>query len=125
MVGDSHFEIILHNCAARISHLQGILETGAKAFHFGAPMDLVAALSMVPGDTVISGNLDPSKVFCSATAKEIAAHTRTLLEGTRAYRNFVISSGCDIPASAPLTNLTAFFETVAGSEHTSNDHLRS
>jgi len=38
--------------------------------------------------------------------------TRALLEATRPYKNFVISSGCDIPPSSPLANLNAFFRAV-------------
>lgn len=38
------FSIILHNCGARLVHLDRILESGAGIYHFGAPMDIVAAL---------------------------------------------------------------------------------
>jgi uroporphyrinogen-III decarboxylase len=61
---------------------------------------------------VLCGNLDPTAVFVQATAEELAERTRGLLEATRARRNFVISSGCDVPATAPLSNLDRFIETV-------------
>jgi uroporphyrinogen decarboxylase len=49
---DGQFTLILHNCAAKLVHLPAILKTGLSTFHFGAPMDLVAALSKVPAGTV-------------------------------------------------------------------------
>lgn len=108
-VNDEHFTLILHNCAAKLLHLPAILETGLKCFHFGAPMDIVAALGKVSSDVILCGNLDPAAVFCQSTPDEVKAHTKKLLVATAAYRNFVLSSGCDLPPNAPLTNLDAFF----------------
>jgi uroporphyrinogen decarboxylase len=106
------FTLIFHNCGARIAHLTPSLETGARVFHFGKPMDLVGALEQVPGDTVLCGNLDPSEVFCSSSAVDVAAKTRQLLQAAGDRKNFVLSSGCDIPASCPQENLEAFFSEV-------------
>jgi uroporphyrinogen decarboxylase len=106
------FEMILHNCAAQVGHLTELLKIGAKVYHFGAPMDLVAALAKVPRETVICGNLDPARVFCEATPDQMAALAGELLEKTRDYPNFVLSSGCDVPASSPAPVLEAFFKTV-------------
>lgn len=111
-VSDKRFAIILHNCAAKLVHLPAILETGLKMFHFGAPMDIVAALEKVPKDVVLCGNLDPSAVFCHATSVEAQWRTTALLESTAAHRNFVLSSGCDLPPDARLSNLDAFYSVV-------------
>ncbi len=72
-VADGHFSLILHNCAARLLHLPAVLETGLKSFHFGAPMDIVAALGKVPADVVLCGNLDPTGVFVQLPPAEITA----------------------------------------------------
>lgn len=109
---DGRFAFILHNCAAKALHLPAILAAGVKTLHFGAPMDLVAALGQVPADVVVCGNLDPTGVFVQSSAAEVTARTRQLLAATQAHRNFVISSGCDIPATVPLANLEAFLQTV-------------
>jgi len=106
------FQIILHNCGARIGHLEAKLEAGARILHFGQPMDILAALMKVPEDIVLCGNLDPSAVFVGAPAQEVHAKTKALCEATASRRNFVISSGCDIPAQAPMPNLEAFFTAV-------------
>jgi uroporphyrinogen decarboxylase len=111
-VEDESFTIILHNCGARIGHLKASLASGATILHFGKPMDLPAALAQVPPDTILCGNLDPSEVFVGLTAGEVAARTSALLAATAQYKNFVISSGCDVPAGAPAANIEAFFSTV-------------
>jgi len=111
-VSDASFSIVLHNCAAKLLHLPAILETGVRAFHFGAPMDLAGALAQVPPDVVLCGNLDPAAVFVQAPPAEVMTRTAQLLAVTAPHRNFVISSGCDVPPNAPLASLDAFHAAV-------------
>ena len=111
-LSDSSF-ILLHNCAARLPHLAAIQETGLSAFHFGAPMDLPAALAKVPPDIVLSGNLDPVAVFVQLPPAEVTTRVAQLLASTAKHRNFVVSSGCDIPPNTPLASLDAFYQCVA------------
>lgn len=111
-VDDGRFAIILHNCAARLLHLPTILETGVKSFHFGAPMDLAGALQKVPSDVVVCGNLDPAGVFCQSSIEETATRTSALMTSLAGYRNYVLSSGCDLPPDTPLANLDAFYAAV-------------
>jgi uroporphyrinogen decarboxylase len=107
-VNDQNFQVILHNCAATLAHLKAKLDTGVRILHFGQPMDIVAALGQVPEDVVLCGNLDPSAVFVNGTVAEVRLKTRKLLEATAPYKNFVISSGCDVPAQAPMQNIWTF-----------------
>lgn len=106
------FALIYHNCAAKLMHLPVLWETGIQTFHFGVPMDLPAALAQAPANTVICGNLDPTGVFVQASPAEVEQKTRKLLSDTKGIPRFVISSGCDIPAKAPLANLDAFFKAL-------------
>ncbi len=107
------FAVIVHNCQAGTDHLDAILESGAGMYHFGAGMDIVGALGRVGPEIVLSGNLDVAKVFQKGTPQAAGDATRALLDATRGYKNFVVSSGCDIPPGAPLANLNAFFRAVA------------
>ncbi len=111
-VADDRFEVVLHNCGARLVHLPATLEAGAQVCHFGKPMDLLAALTQVPAGTILCGNLDPVGVFAHGEAADVRQRTIELLETTRAHRGFVISSGCDVPPGTPLANLDAFFAAV-------------
>ncbi len=108
-LADGHFSLVLHNCGAKLLHLPAILESGLKSFHFGAPMDIAAGLAKVPADVVLCGNLDPAGVFCQLTADEVKQRAAHLLAATAGHRNFVLSSGCDLPPNTPLNNLDAFF----------------
>ncbi len=110
---DGHFALILHNCAARLLHLPSLLQSGVSTFHFGAPMDMVAALGKVPADVVVCGNLDPSGVFVQLKPAEVAARADALLRATAPHRNFVLSSGCDLPPNTPLAGLDAFYQALS------------
>jgi uroporphyrinogen decarboxylase len=58
------------------------------------------------------GNLDPVGVFRMGAADEVYQKTKNLLLATQSYKNFIISSGCDIPSGVPGTNITAFLRAV-------------
>jgi uroporphyrinogen decarboxylase len=113
-LGQQGFSLVLHNCAARWVHLESVLEAGARCYHFGAPMDLPKALATVEGNILLCGNLDPAAVFCQSNPGVVRDQTRALLAATAPYRNFLISSGCDIPPATCLENVDAFFEAVSG-----------
>jgi len=109
------FEVVLHNCAAKALHLDAVASSGAHIVHFGAPMDIPQALAKLPASTIVSGNIDPASVFVHGNAAAVAARTRELLAAAKGYRNFVISSGCDVPAATPVENLEAFFRETSSS----------
>ena len=112
-VQDERFDVILHNCAATLPHLAGILKAGAAVYHFGKPMDIAEALARVQDrDIILSGNLDPSGIFRSGTPEGVRDATRELMQRTSTLKNFVPSSGCDLPADVPLDNIRAFLEAV-------------
>jgi uroporphyrinogen decarboxylase len=106
------FSLILHNCGARLVHLPKVLESGAEIYHFGAPMDIAAALEQVDEQIILCGNLDPTAVFFSGTEVEVEQQTLELMNATRPYRNFIASSGCDLPPGVPIQNMDMFYRVV-------------
>jgi uroporphyrinogen decarboxylase len=107
------FTVLLHNCGAKPAHLPALLTSGVRALHFGAPMDLTAALAAAPPDTLVFGNLDPAGVFLTGTPESVAEHVRQRLAQVGHHPNFVLSSGCDLPCRTPLANLAAFFAATS------------
>ncbi len=78
------FAVVLHSCHAAIGHLDAIMESGAGMYHFGAGMDIVAALGRVGPEVVLGGNLDATTVFQKGTPQAAGDATKALLEATRA-----------------------------------------
>lgn len=111
-VQDDDFTVILHNCGNTGQCTGAMVESGARAMHFGNLVDIPQALTEVPEDILVMGNLDPVVIMQQATPEAVAAATTDLLEKTRGARNFVISTGCDLPPAVPEANLEAFFGAV-------------
>jgi len=109
---DNSFTLILHNCGAKINHIKAILESHCTFYHFGVPMDILQTLGSVNNNIVIGGNLDPSSVFIDGSARDVYNHTTELLSLTASNRNFVISSGCDIPPNVTIEKLDGFYNAV-------------
>ena len=108
-VQDDEFVVIYHNCGNVTPLMTDILSIGAKALHFGNNVDMSDILAVVPPDILCMGNIDPAGALRHGTPESIAAATTDLLSACASYKNFVLSSGCDIPLQAPLDNIDAFF----------------
>jgi len=65
----------------------------------------------MPADSVVMGNVDPL-LFRSGTAEEVMAATQKVFDECSGFDNFMLSSGCDIPADSKWENLDAYFKKV-------------
>ena len=92
--------------------LDSILTTGSAAYHFGNAIDLSAVLSKLPEDVLVMGNVDPAGVMLMGTPDIVRDATVSLLNKCSVHKNFLLSSGCDIPPRTPWENIDAFFESA-------------
>ena len=110
---DREFVFCYHNCSNAIERkVDAVMATGAKMFHFGDKADMWALLNALPKDVIVMGNISPSAVFLCDSTDKMAQDTQTLLRKCMVFENFMISSGCDIPAATPLENIDKFFEVI-------------
>lgn len=112
-VQDDDFIVIYHNCGNyTIQMIDSILRTGAAGFHFGNSIDMAQMLPHIPADKPVFGNVDPASQFRNGTPESIKAETKRIMTACCGYKNFVISSGCDIPPRSSWDNITAFMSAV-------------
>ncbi|MDP4208533.1 MAG: uroporphyrinogen decarboxylase family protein [Bacteroidota bacterium] len=109
---DETFMVILHNCGNTGHVTQAMVNTSAAGLHFGNKIDITQVLNEVPANILVLGNLDPVGVFKMGTSQSVLQATSDLLEKTKDFRNFVISSGCDTPPGVPVENIEAFFGAI-------------
>ena len=112
-VQDDDFMVVLHNCGNTGQCTPSMVMTGAKGLHFGNKIEMLDALKEVPADVLAMGNLDPVSVLRQETPAGVAKATKELLEATKGYDNFVLSSGCDAPPGVPFENVEAFYNALA------------
>ena len=110
---DKEFVFCYHNCSNAIEKkVDAVINTGARMFHFGDKADMWKLLNTMPRDVIVMGNISPSAVFMCDSTDKMAKDTQTLLRQCMLFENFMISSGCDIPADTPLENIDKFFEVI-------------
>jgi len=59
------------------------------------------------------GNIDPAGQLRYGTPDSIREAVKKLMDECGGYKNFVPSSGCDIPPDTPWETLDAFFDALA------------
>ena len=111
-VQDENFIVILHNCGRTVELVPSLVSTGARALHFGNAVDMKDILPQVPAGVLAMGNIDPAGVLRHGSPESVRQTTEALLEKAANYKNFVLSSGCDVPPGTPLDNIDAFYETL-------------
>ena len=110
---DRDFVFVYHNCSNAIEKkVDAVMATGAKMYHFGDKADMWELLHALPNDVIVMGNISPSAVFLCDSTDKMAMDTQNLLRKCMICENFMISSGCDIPADTPLQNIDKFFEVI-------------
>lgn len=111
-VQDSTFMVILHNCGNTVNLVKSMLSTGAAGLHFGNAVSMQDIMPQIPPDRIAFGNIDPVGLFKFGTTEQVREGVDELLDDVSYYKNFVLSSGCDVPLGAPLENVDAFFNAL-------------
>ena len=112
-VKDDDFFFLYHNCGPNTPlMLPSLIGIGADAYHFGDAIKLAQVLEGMPADVLVMGNVSPSTQFRNGTPESIYAVTTEILEECSKHKNFIISSGCDIPPMSPWANIDSFFKAV-------------
>jgi len=102
--------LILHICGNTTHLLKKMSNTGAIGLSLDSLVNLKEASKIVPSNVALIGNLDPVRIFLQSTPEEVAKATRDLVEEMKGAKNFILSSGCDLPVGTPLENIEAFMK---------------
>lgn len=109
------FAVFYHNCGDRVYLMtEGIFSIGAMAYHFGDAASLADMLSAAPEDVLVMGNISPASQLRAGTPDSIRNAVHDLRASCGMWKNFMLSSGCDIPFDTPWENIDAFFEAARG-----------
>ena len=112
-VQDDNFLVVYHNCGnTAVKTIDTIVTNGCLMYHFGNAINMAEMMSHVPENLIAMGNVDPAGEFRNGTAESVYNRTKEVMNECCKYKNFVISSGCDIPPMSPWENINAFFQAV-------------
>ena len=111
-VNSEDFIICYHNCGDAAADMMDMIgELDADIIHLGNAIDIKKALGELPKDKIVMGNVDPV-LFRNGTPQEIIADVQRVFDECSAHENFMISTGCDVPAAAKWENIDAYFNKV-------------
>ena len=106
--------LILHICGNTNHLIKSMLDSGAVGLSLDSVMNFEELKKIIPKEITLMGNLNPVKIFLQSTPDEVAEATRFLKESMKDTKNFILSSGCDIPLDTPLENIEAFMKAARG-----------
>ena len=113
-VQDDEFIVVYHNCGnTAVKTLDTIVTNGCPMFHFGNAIDMAELMEKMPENLIAMGNVDPAGQIKNGTVDSVYEKTTEVLNACGKYKNFVPSSGCDIPPMSPWENIDSFFKAVA------------
>ncbi len=111
-INSEDFIICYHNCGnAANDMLDMISELNADIIHLGNAINLKKALEKLPKDKIVMGNVNPV-LFRTGTPDDIRKDVQRVFDECSMYDNFMISTGCDVPAASKWENINAYFEKV-------------
>lgn len=104
--------VVLHVCGQTTPIMKNLANTQVDALSLDSDVNLPKIMPLIPSDMVVIGNINPVKTMLHSDTKEVHAETRNLIKKMGNYPNFILSSGCDLPANTPLQNIEAFMEAA-------------
>jgi uroporphyrinogen decarboxylase len=109
-IKNKDFITVYHNCGNVIPLHKCIANLGADVYHFGNAVDILKMLELMPENAPIMGNLNP--LLFKETPEKIVESVYTLLDSCSKHSNYIISTGCDVPASAKWECVKAYFDAI-------------
>lgn len=110
-VQDYGIPFSIHICGNTNGIIQDMGMIGAKILEVDWMLDIKEARRLVPEDTVLMGNIDPSSPLVIGTPSDVDAAVKRLIEATKGRRH-IISSGCAMGRNTPPENFKAFIEAA-------------
>jgi uroporphyrinogen decarboxylase len=103
---------VLHICGNTTHLIPGMARTGAQGASLDSPVDFAAAAQKIPPDLVLIGNVDPVGVMLEGNPEKVKDAAASLLKKMAGKRNFILSSGCDLPRDTPHENIDALIKAA-------------
>ncbi len=101
----------LHICGYAEPILEDMVNTGMTNISIDAPTDIAKAVAATRGKAVLIGNLD-TNLFYSGSRDKMKAAIQNCIDNAPADSGYILSSGCEVPAIAPLEKVDWFHELV-------------
>ncbi|MBN2026051.1 MAG: uroporphyrinogen decarboxylase family protein [Actinobacteria bacterium] len=103
---------VLHVCGDTAPLLVHMADAGADGISLDSQVDVAKAAARIKPDQLLMGNIAPVEVMLEMDAAGVRNACENLLADIEDIPNFVLATGCDLPAATPRENISAFMQTV-------------
>ena len=101
----------LHICGYADPILEDMVNTGVTNISIDAPTDLAKAVEATRGKAVLIGNLN-TNLFFSGSRDQMKAAIINCINSAPRDSGYILASGCEVPAIAPLEKIDWFKELL-------------
>jgi len=102
---------VYHTCGNTMHLIDRMVRSGVNGLSLDSKdmgVDIKEVLDKVPENIVVIGNISPCKTLLRGKPHEVEKEVTELLEETKKYPNFILSTGCDLPQETPPENIKRF-----------------
>ena len=110
----------IHICGDSTGIIEDMGSTGAHILEVDYKLDMERAREVIPEETVLMGNVNPSYPLVFGTPEEVDEAVRQVILKTKG-KNLFISSGCAMGRNTPEANMRAFI--AAGRKYGSYEEV--
>lgn len=101
----------IHICGDTSEIIENMGQTGARILEVDWKVNLERARALIPSDTILMGNIDPSFPLCQGTPEDVDAAVRKVVESVGG-RGIIISSGCAVGGNTSPANMKTMVESA-------------
>jgi uroporphyrinogen decarboxylase len=107
----SKVNTVYHTCGNTMHLIDRMAKSGVNGLSLDSKdmgVDIREVLEKVPENLAVIGNISPCKTMLRGKPHEVEKEVTELLEETKRYPNFILSTGCDLPQETPPENIKRF-----------------
>jgi uroporphyrinogen-III decarboxylase len=101
---------VLHICGDTTILIPEMIKTGCIGISIDSMVNMSDIIKELPDDIFLIGNTDPVNIVAFASKEELTVEVNNLLTAMEGRKNFILSSGCDLPPETNLDNLALFVD---------------
>lgn len=100
-------KVLMHICGDTSDRLKTLAATGVDGLSLDTKVDFGSARETLGPEYLLMGNVDPTDPLTLGRPETVYKESRKVIEQAGKEGHFFLSSGCVIPAEAPLENMEA------------------
>ena len=105
-------KMFMHICGDTTDRLDSLASTGVDGLSLDKKVDFAEARKVLGDSVCLIGNVDPAGTLFLGKAEEVVKEATYAIHSAGQHGNFILSSGCMMPAEVPPENMQAMVDTA-------------